>query len=187
MPIVVSANGFSPRLKHGLLEGRIGPRVRLLRNALTARVVTSFASFDLPSGAFTMLALIGANPGCSQTELARESGLDKSVIVALIDELESKELVTRTRSKEDRRRYILTLTTQGEQMMAGMHAASHRIEKPIVEALSPDEIRTLTELLDRAYDALLGDWRFSRRSQARGIRGPSQAVKKTKPQSRPAD
>ena len=40
--------------------------------------------FDLRTGGFSTLALIAANPGCSQTELARAVGMDKSAVVAII-------------------------------------------------------------------------------------------------------
>jgi DNA-binding MarR family transcriptional regulator len=147
--------GMVPGMKRGALEGHVGPHVRLVRNQLAARVLATFAPFGLPSGAFSMLALIGANPGCSQADLAREAGLDKSLIVALLDELEARGILLRTRCEQDRRRNVLMLTPAGTALLHEMSAASASIEQPIEEALSKDEIEQLCDLLNRAYQALI--------------------------------
>ncbi len=55
----------SGALDRGLLAGGVGPRVRLVRNLLAARVMAALAPFGLRSGAFSAVALIAANPGCS--------------------------------------------------------------------------------------------------------------------------
>ena len=141
-------------MKRGVLEGRVGPQVRLVRNQLAARVLAAFAPFDLPSGAFSILALISANPGCSQSDIAREARLDKSVVVALLDELEAKGILSRVRSAKDRRRNTLMLTASGAAMLRRMNAVAASIERPIEEALSADEIEQLCALLARVHSAL---------------------------------
>ena len=44
-------------LDWGILEGSVGPRVRLLRNALSARSIAVSAPHGLPTGSLTVLAL----------------------------------------------------------------------------------------------------------------------------------
>lgn len=141
-------------LDRGLLAAGVGPRVRLLRNLLTQRVVAAFAPFGLRSGAFSTLALIAANPGCSQNDLARELALDKSGMVAIVDELERKGLASRARPSHDRRRHALSLTPEGEGLMREMHVVVSGIEQPIHDALTAQERALLFTLLDRAYAAL---------------------------------
>ena len=148
-------------LDRGLLSGGVGPRVRLVRNLLIHRVLAAFAPFGLRSGAFSVLALIAANPGCSQNDLARELALDKSGVVAIVDELEEKGLARRARLAHDRRRHALSLTPEGLVLMDEMYAAVSRVERPIQDALSAEELETLLTLLDRAYAALVaapGEW-----------------------------
>jgi DNA-binding MarR family transcriptional regulator len=142
-------------LEWGLFGERIGPVVRLLRNELTTRIVAAHAPFGLHSGALSAMALIDANNGCSQSDLARELALDKSVLVAIIDDLETRGLARRSRSAADRRRYNLVLTDPGRETMAAMFAAANAVERPIRDALAPDEIASLIHLLKRAYAALL--------------------------------
>ena len=84
-------------LDWGILAGSVGPRVRLLRNALTARSIAASASYGLPTGSLTVLALIAANPGSSQSALAKRAGLNKSALVGIVDQLEAKGLAARAR------------------------------------------------------------------------------------------
>lgn len=141
-------------LDRGLLSAGVGPRIRLLRNLLAQRVMSAFAPFGLRSGAFSTLALIAANPGCSQNDIARELAMDKSGIVAIVDELEQRGLASRTRLAHDRRRHALSLTPAGVALMREMHVAASSVEQPILDALSRQELDQFLSLLERAYGAL---------------------------------
>ncbi len=139
----------------GLFGDRIGPAVRLLRNELTVRIASAQDGFGLHSGALSAMVLIDANPGCSQSDLARELALDKSVLVAIVDDLERRGLARRTRSTTDRRRNSLALTEEGQRTMAAMFACARAVEAPIEAALSVGERVQLVALLKRAYAALI--------------------------------
>lgn len=139
----------------GLLGASIGPGVRHLRNLLTSRIVAAFEPFGLRSGSHSTMALIAANPGCSQSEIARNIGTDKSIVVAIVDDLEKGGLAERRRSTEDRRRNILTLTDKGTQLMLQLDGIARTVEQPIRDALSPREVQQLIDLTRRAVDALM--------------------------------
>jgi DNA-binding MarR family transcriptional regulator len=141
-------------LAPGPLAGFLGPKLRLLWNLLNARMAEALEPFGLRAGAFSTLALISANPGCSQAELARELGMDKSAVVAILDELEARGLVTRTRLPHDRRRHALSLTPSGQAQTLLMKMEVRKPGEPIREALSAEEMELLLALLERAYDAL---------------------------------
>jgi len=137
----------------GLLARSVGPRVRLLRNMLAART-DGGGPEDLPTGALTVLALVSANPGTSQTLLARRAGINKSALVGIVDQLETRGLVARDRSAVDRRRNSLAITPTGEAVLKQLHTAAWPAEAPIREALNPGEQALLVSLLDRALASL---------------------------------
>ena len=141
-------------LEWGILAGSVGPRVRLLRNALTARSIAVSAPYGLPTGSLTVLALIAANPGSSQTALAKRAGLNKSALVGIVDQLEAKGLAARDRSASDRRRNQVTVTPEGEAAMQALFAAVTREEGPVRNALGLADLEVLLGLLDRAIAAL---------------------------------
>jgi DNA-binding MarR family transcriptional regulator len=138
----------------GLLADTVGPRVRLLRNALAARSITALEEFGLPTGSLTVLSLIAANPGSSQTVLAKAAGLNKSALVGIVDELEKRGLAARDRSASDRRLNQLTVTEEGEAATKAMFGRVRKGEETIRDALGPAEHRKLLDLLDRASAAL---------------------------------
>ena len=145
---------MNPGMDWGLLSNTVGTGVRLLRNELTDRIIAAYAPFSLRSGALSTMMLIKANPGCSQSELAREVAMDDSAMVAIIDELEDRGLAVRSRSKADRRRNSLALTPSGETLMHEMIGCAMDVERPIREELSEEEMTQLISLLRRAYTAI---------------------------------
>jgi DNA-binding MarR family transcriptional regulator len=138
----------------GQLANTVGPRVRLLRNALAARSIAALEGFGLPTGSLTVLSLIAANPGSSQTALARAAGLNKSALVGIVDELEARGLAARDRSASDRRRNHLSVTQEGERIMKAMLARVAEGEDQVRDALGPSDHLRLLQLLDRANAAL---------------------------------
>jgi DNA-binding MarR family transcriptional regulator len=141
-------------LDWGILAGSVGPRVRLLRNALTARSIAASAPYGLPTGSLTVLALIAANPGSSQSALARRAGLNKSALVGIVDQLEAHGLAARDRSANDRRRNQVTVTAEGEAAMQALFVAVAAEEGAIRDALGEADLDVLLGLLDKAIAAL---------------------------------
>ena len=144
-------------LDWGILSGSIGPRVRLLRNELHGRSILVSAPYGLPTGSLTVLALIAANPGSSQTARARRAGLNNSALVGIVDQLEQRALVERGRAANDRRRYQLMVTPAGRQMMETLFSVVTKEEGPIRDALGARDLATLLALLDRVIVALEED------------------------------
>jgi DNA-binding MarR family transcriptional regulator len=151
-----SDGAMADALDWGILEGSVGPRVRLLRNALSARSLSASAPSGLPTGTLTVLALIAANPGSSQTALARRAGLHKSALVEIVDQLEARGLAARDRSTSDRRRNQITVTAAGEDAMRGLFSAVAAEEEVVRDALGAADLEVFLRLLDRAI-AALGD------------------------------
>lgn len=145
------------QVRLGRLGDAIGFRLRRVQNQLSRDFSEAIAGRGLRSGMFSSLAVISANPGISQTELSREVGLDKSVTVTIVDELESRGWAIRERSKLDRRRHALHITQLGENNLGELFALVEETEKSVLGQLSPAERQMLSELLDRMYAAFFRD------------------------------
>ncbi len=128
--------------------------MRLLRNHLQARSIAASEPFGLPLGSLTVMSLISGNPGSSQKQLADWAGITGPGLVGIVDDLERRGLVTRIRSKEDRRRNMLVLTEAGHQQMTTMFATVTEIEAPLRDALGPEDMARFVALLDKAIAAL---------------------------------
>lgn len=145
------------RVSLGRLGDFVGFRLRRVQNQLSRDFAAATSAKGLRSGLFSSLGIIEANPGISQSELSREVGLDKSVTVTIVDELEKFGWAVRERSKEDRRRHALVITEEGKAHLDELFDIVERTEDAVLHQLSPAELHLLSELLDRMYDACVRD------------------------------
>jgi DNA-binding MarR family transcriptional regulator len=137
-------------LRLGPLAGFIGFHLRLAQEASFQAFARRVREFQMRPGRFAVLALIGRNPGISQTALGRAAGRDKSSLTPALNDLVRRSLVKRQRVARDRRSYALSLTPQGEKLLDDLfvHARAHDRElDAIVGAKSKAElIRTLRRI-----------------------------------------
>jgi DNA-binding MarR family transcriptional regulator len=94
-----------------------------------------------------VLRLLGRHPGISQRALADRLGAVPSRVVALVDSLEKRGLVARTRSVVDRRSHELTLTEDGRTALRRLRSAAERHEEAMLGPLSETQRAALGELL----------------------------------------
>lgn len=136
-------------LKLDLLPGLIGYQLRLAQLAVFGDFAAELKAFDISPGRFGVLVLISANPGMTQSLLASATQLDRSTMVAVIDQLEARHLVERRASPTDRRSNALVLTADGENLLKLLKRRIKKHEARIAAAMTPAETATLVQLLTR--------------------------------------
>jgi len=98
---------------------------------------------------YGVLALIAELGPLSQQNLAQLLHVDRSTMVALVDELESRGLVRRRRNPSDRRAYAIEATSDGlraQERAAGLLA---ECERHFLDPLSSEDQRAFRALLRR--------------------------------------
>jgi DNA-binding MarR family transcriptional regulator len=93
-----------------------------------------------------LLALADQGPP-SQQEAAERLGVDRTTMVALLDGLETKGLVTRRPQAGDRRRNVIELTPRGETTLRDAAAASDEAERVMLSGLTGAQAKQLRKLL----------------------------------------
>jgi DNA-binding MarR family transcriptional regulator len=83
----------------------------------------------------------------SQQEVARRLGLDRTTMVALIDELEAKALVGRRPDPQDRRKNVVALTSRGRKIRTAALASTIEVEQALLAPLSSADAETFRRLL----------------------------------------
>lgn len=141
----------------GILKDVIGFRIRRIQNHLSRSFAERIHRKDIKPGLFSALALISANPGISQTTLAREIGFDKATVVALLDALEHLKWAERQRAPEDRRRHALYVTKTGQKALSDLMVQAIANESKIRAALSASELAELFATLDKLYETCFAD------------------------------
>jgi len=99
-----------------------------------------------------IMRILGARQGMTQQALAETLGMFPSRLVALLDELESRGLIERRASQEDRRRYALHLTEKGHSMLVDIGLVAREHQQALLAVLSQEEQGRLANLLQRVAD-----------------------------------
>jgi DNA-binding MarR family transcriptional regulator len=89
----------------------------------------------------------------SQQQLADALDFDKSHLVARIDDLQRRGMVTRTQDPSDPRRNQIALTPAGQRLVDVLRPVAQESQLGFLQTLSPAEQETLISLLRRALDA----------------------------------
>ena len=135
-----------PILKSGPLAGLLGYRLRVAQQAVFRDYARAIP--EASPGRAGILFLIEANPGVTQSRLAREVGLDRSTMVGLLHALEARRLLERRRG-EDRRTNGLWLTRSGQALAASLKRRIRVHERRVASRLSVAERAHLLELLEK--------------------------------------
>ena len=123
-------------LKHALVDLEELHQERLATSGVNARELA------------VLLLLDGREPE-SQQQAASRLGVDRTTMVALLDALEDKGLVSRRPDAYDRRRNVVALTDAGGATLARAIRASDEAEQQLLAGLDEAESATLRELLAR--------------------------------------
>lgn len=108
------------------------------------------AGFDLTSVQFAALDTIGRQPDIDQATLAAAISFDRATIGGVVDRLESKELVQRAVSVNDRRARRLRLTAAGEALLRAVRPVVQALQPAILAPLTPAEQSTFGRLARKA-------------------------------------
>ena len=96
---------------------------------------------NLTEGQVPCLMVLSKNPGITQDELAKILHIDKGTIARAVRKLEEKELLDRIQDQKNRRRYLLSLTSKGDDRIPEILSAEEKWEKLIFTGF-PDEERS---------------------------------------------
>ncbi|TVT45158.1 MarR family transcriptional regulator [Amycolatopsis rhizosphaerae] len=100
---------------------------------------------------YRILAALDEFGVASQAELGRRCNMDRSDVVAAINELAGQGFVERTPDPEDRRRNLVTLTKAGDRQLRRLDRALDRTQDHLLEPLSAEDRQDLTRLLTRLF------------------------------------
>jgi DNA-binding MarR family transcriptional regulator len=133
-------------LQPGALAGLLGYRLRLAQQAVFRDYASSVG--EVSPGRVGILLLVDANPGVTQSRLARAVHLDRSTMVGVIDMLEGRGFLERRRG-EDRRTNGLWLTRAGRALIVRLKQRIEAHERRVAARLSVAERAQLIALLEK--------------------------------------
>jgi DNA-binding MarR family transcriptional regulator len=112
-----------------------------------------YAPLGVTGRQLALLALFGDGPAQSQQDGAARLGVDRTTMVALVDELEAKGLVRREVAPGDRRKRLVMLTPEGERVREAGAEVTRKAEALLLEPLSAEDAERLRAALHQVVRA----------------------------------
>jgi DNA-binding MarR family transcriptional regulator len=129
------------------LTDRTGYIVRRAQVWIFQDVIRAMAEFDIRPAQFSVLTVIGANAGLSQSAVSQALGIERARLAVMLHGLEGRNLVKRMASRSDRRSHALHLTPQGERLLAQLKTIVAAHEDRVIAKIGADGKRALASIL----------------------------------------
>ena len=129
---------------------KIDTTIKKIRNALQKRFAD--AGFDLTVDQWVVVDHLHRNPGIAQTTLAELTTKDAPTVTRIIDLLAKKGLAERRMTDDDRRKFLVFLTPDGEGLYEQMLPAVIDIRRQGWGTLSDDDYHHFVRIMDQIYN-----------------------------------
>ena len=126
--------------------------INLIRtdSLVTTALSRRFRQFGLSLSGFNALVILRQSPnGINPHEIADRLLVTRAAVTAILDALESKQLIRRTRSDEDGRRTLIVITAAGKRLLEQLLPQHFEAERAMVSVLGDNEKELLISLLGR--------------------------------------
>ena len=129
------------------VAGRATWRLSRANARAQSLLAAAFASEGVRGYHFRVLAALEQYGPSSQADLGRYTGIDRSDIVATLNDLLARHLVERRPDAVDRRRNIVMITKQGARALRRLDDHVDDVQEQFLAPLNPRERSALVRLL----------------------------------------
>jgi MarR family transcriptional regulator for hemolysin len=112
--------------------------------------------FDLSRSQWKALIRFNFLPNpCTQQQLLKSLEIDRAHLTRILDQLEQRKLIIRTRQINDKRNFIIALTTSGKSVLQKMIEIMQCDSNELVAGFSAHEVNIFEKLLHKATENAL--------------------------------
>ena len=129
-----------------------GHLIRRAQQIAVAIFIEECAAYDLTPVQFAALVAIRGSEGIDATRLSALVALDRSTLGNVLDRLETRGLVIRYASADDKRVKLLKISPTGRALVKRSQAAALRAQERILAPLQPKDRDTLMRLLSQLVE-----------------------------------
>jgi len=147
LPASAATEPSCDQLARGELDEHIGYFARRFQIWIFQDLIKTLASADIRISHYSVLAVIEANAGLAQSEVAEAVGIEPARLVRVLDELEQRGLIQRMRSATDRRSHALFLTPRGQSSFEEIKRLARQHEAHVIAKLGTAKYKSLITML----------------------------------------
>jgi MarR family transcriptional regulator, lower aerobic nicotinate degradation pathway regulator len=138
-----------PEAERFVLDDQVAHLLRRAHQRASALFLSALAEAQLTPTQFFAMARLHERGKLSQNRLGRLAAMDPATIQGVIRRLHERGLIERLADPNDRRRMVLSLSPQGQEIVVGLLSGANRVGREILTPLSPEERATFVDLLKR--------------------------------------
>jgi DNA-binding MarR family transcriptional regulator len=137
-----TASGLSPEP-----ADRLGYLLKHAQERLRSLTSAALAPHGIDGRELAVLLTLARSEPASQQQAARQLGVDRTTMVAILDVLEGKGLVTRHPDASDRRKNVVELTPVGQDTLRAASRAGAAAERQFLAPLTEPAAQQLKQAL----------------------------------------
>ena len=126
-------------------------------DVMEAGITEHWLHLDLTMPQLRILFLLYRRGTQSMGQLARPLGVKLSTVTGIVDRLVERQLVIREEDPHDRRLVVTRLTNEGHQIVDPLYQAGRIRMANILNRLTVDDLRIVTQALDIIHSAALAE------------------------------
>jgi DNA-binding MarR family transcriptional regulator len=115
-------------------------------------LVEGFASAGVRGYHYRLLAALEEFGPASQAALGRRTSIDRSDVVAVLNDLAARGLIERSPDPDDRRRNVITITPAGTEQLRALDEVVASVQEKLLAPLSPPDRTRLVRLLSAVLE-----------------------------------
>ncbi|WP_341316765.1 MarR family transcriptional regulator [Paraburkholderia sp. IMGN_8] len=132
-----------------MLTDSVGLTLTLARNMITAEMDAALKDLDISSQQMGIVLSLSRGVAATPFELSKLLGVDSGLMTRMLDKLETKGLLERSRSVDDRRVVNLTLTEKGEALATRIPEIAPQVLNARLKKFTSAEFEELRRLLHK--------------------------------------
>jgi DNA-binding MarR family transcriptional regulator len=132
-----------------LSTGELGFSISGVRNAIWTSIEKELEPLDITAAQFVVFNSIAMGKGRTIGEFCRVLGYDSGAMTRLLDRIEKKGLIRRVANPDDRRSYLVELTTESAALVPRARRRVQKVFARLLDGFDEQEAVALKASLEK--------------------------------------
>lgn len=131
------------------LDKSIGMYINSINRKILRFLSLNLKKYNITTEQWSVLLSLTEEDGVNQKQLAKKVDKDQATLVRILDILERKKLVIRKKSTEDRRSFLIYVTSEGKKLKQEVYPFIEHLFTNITNEISKDQLDLFIDTLNK--------------------------------------